>query len=184
MKRSPLLLPLALVALAACGDHQPTALPQLDGTLLARGASTNSSPTFGPVFWPGATANCGEEIGRISFWGMIEGVDHTTIDGRGHTHRTRVWRVRGLEAVNLDHGTEYDVVGGAEMLTWHTQLGQVPGQLRRSFHTGNLVFQPRDGGAPVIAHHKVLFVQTPNGDVVLDFHEWRCISQGTVGKTH
>jgi hypothetical protein len=182
MKRFTLLLPLLLVGLAACDAVHPTNIESMDEAIGL--SSSNSSPTFGPVYWPGAIANCGDDIGRIQFWGNIEGVDHTVVDGRGHTHRTRVWRVKGLEAKNLDFGTEYDVVGGAEMLTWHTQLGHVPGQLRKSFHTGNLVFQPRDGGTPVIAHHKVLFVQTPDGEVRLDFHEWRCISQGTVGTTH
>jgi hypothetical protein len=121
-----------------------------------------------------AIALCPPEIGRIQFSGVIEGTDHTTVDGRDETHRTRAFRVKGLNAVNLDYGTTYNVTGGAEMLTWHTQLGQTPGNAARSLHAGTLVFEPVDGGPRVIAHHAIRFIQTPSGETVLDFHQWTC----------
>ena len=47
-----------------------------------------------------AIAACSAEIGRIQFSGTVEGIDQTTIDGRGETHRIRQFRVHGLTAVN------------------------------------------------------------------------------------
>jgi hypothetical protein len=117
---------------------------------------------------------CGAEIGRIRFTGLIEGVDHTTVDERGETHRTRQFRVKNLTATNLDSGTTYNVIGGAEMLTWNTQQGHAPGVPAKSIHAGTLVFQPTDGGPNVIAHHSIRYIENAQGEVVLDFSSWRC----------
>jgi hypothetical protein len=173
---------LTIAALAACADASlPTASLTADEAAAVSSATT--STTHFAMDWPGATAQCGSPIGNIRFSGWIEGVDHTTVDGRGETHRTRVWRVKGLSAVNLSTGTEYVVVGGAEMLTWHTHLGQVPGNVPRSIHAGTLVFQPLGGGAPVVAHHRVHFMMLPGSEVPhMDFHSWSCTTRG-MGRT-
>lgn len=124
-----------------------------------------------------ATAMCSPDIGRIRFSGVIEGVDHTTVDGRGETHRTRQFRVKGLDGTNLDYSVTYRVIGGAEMLTWNSQLGQIPGVAAKSNHAGTLVFDPIGDGTKVVAHHAIRFIQNANGEQVVDFNEWRCQAQ-------
>lgn len=121
-----------------------------------------------------ATAMCGGDIGSIRFSGTIEGVDHMTVDANGETHRSRQFRVKGLTGLNLDDGTQYRVIGGAEMLTWNTQIGQQPGNALESIHSGTLVFDPVDGGSKVVAHHAIRFVENASGEEVVDFHEWSC----------
>jgi hypothetical protein len=162
---------LAALALSACeaGPVQPLAPNQPS---LSQSTTTHFSTSFQ------ATAMCAAEIGHIRFSGTIRGVDHTTVDANGETHRTRQFRVRGLTGVNLNDGTEYDVIGGAEMLTWNTQIGQVPGVAGKSIHSGTLVFDPVGGGSKVVAHHAIRFVQNASGELVVDFHEWRCQTQG------
>ena len=123
-----------------------------------------------------ATAACSSDIGRIQFTGTIEGIDQTTVDAQGETHRIRQFRVQNLQAVNLDYGTTYTVIGGAEILSWNSQTGQVPGVAARSTHAGTLVFAPTDGGANVVAHHSIHYLENGNGDVVLQFSEWRCVT--------
>lgn len=159
--------------------------------IFAAACSQESSPNplapaalgGGTAVWPStvhftapftATAMCGADIGRIQFVGMIEGTDHTTVDQQGETHRTRQFRVKDLTATNLDYGTTYTVIGGAEMLTWNTQLGHTPGVAAKSLHAGTLVFQPTSGGPNVIAHHTIHYVENGQGDVVLNFSSWRC----------
>jgi hypothetical protein len=107
---------------------------------------------------------------------MIEGTDTTTVDGRGETHRTRQFRVKDLTAINLDYGTTYTVIGGAEMLSWNTRLGHTPGVPSKSIHAGTLVFEPTDGGPNVVAHHTIIYVENAQGEVVLNFTSWRCIT--------
>lgn len=121
-----------------------------------------------------ATAMCPSDIGRIQFSGTIEGTDHTTVDETGETHRTRSFRVHALDGVNLDYGTVYTVIGGAEMLSWNTRLGQTPGAAPRSLHAGTLVFEPVDGGARVVAHHAIRYIENAQGDVVVSFSAWSC----------
>jgi hypothetical protein len=173
---------LLVATLTACADAAaPTAPIDIDAASTQTRAA--SSTTHFAMDWPGATALCGSPIGNIQFSGWIEGVDHTTVDGRGETHRTRTWRVRGLEAVNLSAGTRYTVIGGAEMLTWHTHLGQVAGNAARSIHAGTLVFQPLDGGANVVAHHRIHFMVLPGSETPhTEFHSWSCTTRG-VGRT-
>lgn len=164
---------LALV-LSAC-DADPVRPSAADRPSPSRNA-TSTTTHFSTRF--GATAMCGPEIGRIAFSGTITGVDHTTVDANGETHRTRQFRVKGLTGQNLDHPITYNVIGGAEMLTWNTQIGQVPGNPLRSMHAGTLVFDPVGGGSKVVAHHAIRFVQNARGELVVDFHEWRCRTQG------
>lgn len=166
----------AILALLAGGcsvlPTEPTAPLQANLSSHATTTTTRFSTPFQ------ATAQCGSSIGRIQFSGIIEGVDHTTVDGRGETHRTRQFRVKGLDGVNLDYGTLYKVQGGAEMLTWHTQIGQVPGNPSRSMHAGTLVFTPLDGGPRVVAHHAIRYVENGQGELVVNFSEWRCTRGG------
>lgn len=170
------IVPMAILALLAggCTTHptEPIASPEVNLSSHAGSTVTHFSAFFQ------ATAMCAPSIGRIRFSGIIEGVDHTTVDGRGEIHRTRQFRVKGLDGVNLDYGTLYKVQGGAEMLTWHTHKGQVPGNPLRSMHAGTLVFNPLDGGPRVVAHHAIRYVENGQGELVLDFHEWRCTRGG------
>ena len=162
-----------MIGLAAACSQQSAESPVSPSSLAgASVAATTSTVHFTAAFT--ATALCGTAIGRIQFTGTIEGVDHTTIDEQGETHRTRQFRVRGLTATNLDFGTTYDVIGGAEMLTWQTQLGQTPGVASKSFHAGTLVFQPTNGGPNVIAHHTIQYVENAQGEIVLNFTSRRC----------
>jgi hypothetical protein len=163
----------ALAITTACADSGNPIAPEPGFPALA----VNGAHSF-ELDWPGATAMCGPTIGNIKFSGKIQGIDHTTVDANGNVHRTRVWRVRGLTAENLTHGTLYNVIGGAEMLTWHTHLGQVPGVVGKSIHAGTLVFQPVGGGTPVIAHHAVRYFEGPDGEPRMDFHSWRCVRGG------
>jgi hypothetical protein len=140
------------------------------GVAAARAAASKFQAPFT------ATAACSSDIGRIQFTGIIEGIDKTTVDGRGETHRIRQFRVQDLRATNLDYGTLYTVQGGAEILSWNSQTGQVPGNAARSTHAGTLVFAPDDGGANVIAHHSIHYLENGTGDVVLQLSEWRCVT--------
>lgn len=171
----------ALFGAGACGraPHQPSAVSLPAAVSSATAASSDlSARASGGQFTSffSATALCGSEIGRIQFSGTIEGVDHTTVDANGEVHRTRQFRVKDMQAVNLDNGTTYVVIGGAEMLSWNTRIGQVPGVPARSQHAGTLVFEPTDGGPRVVAHHRINYVERPDGDVVLEFSGWKCVT--------
>lgn len=140
----------------------------------ARATVTHFQTTFT------ATALCGAPIGDIRFSGIVEGVDHTTVDARGETHRTRAFRVKGVsgwllpETVFDQTTVDFVVIGGAEMLSWNTQVGQVPGVAAKSIHAGTLVFSPITGGAKVVAHHSIRYVENGQGEIVLNFSAWSC----------
>jgi hypothetical protein len=174
MKRTAAITLSGLAALLSACEADP-AQPLVPNQPSLSQNATATTDHFSSPFT--ATAMCGSEIGRIRFSGIIEGVQHTTLDANGETHRTRQFRVKGLSGINLDYGTEYRVIGGAEMLTWNTQIGQVPGNPLKSIHAGTLVFAPADGGNKVVAHHAIRFVENANGEEVVDFHEWRCHTQ-------
>jgi hypothetical protein len=163
-------LAIAIVAAACSQESSPN--PLAPAALGGGTAVMPSTVHFTAPFT--ATAMCSADIGRIQFVGMIEGTDHTTVDQQGETHRTRQFRVKDLTATNLDYGTTYTVIGGAEMLTWNTQLGHTPGVAAKSMHAGTLVFQPTSAGSNVIAHHTIHYVENGQGDVVLNFTSWRC----------
>lgn len=167
MKSSMSLL-VAALTLVSC-DSAPTQ-PRFGE---APALSATSTVTHFSTFFQ-ATALCPAEIGRIQFSGTIEGTDATRVDGTGETHRTRAFRVQGLDGVNLDYGTTYRVQGGAEMLSWNTKLGQTPGEAAKSLHAGTLVFEPVDGGSRVIAHHAIRYIENGHGEPVVDFHSWTC----------
>ncbi|HUF30537.1 MAG TPA: hypothetical protein VMM77_07705, partial [Gemmatimonadaceae bacterium] len=100
----------AVTGLAGCGTDSIQPLePRLEAPALK--ATVSGVQHFQSFF--AATALCGDPIGDIHFFGTIEGVDHTTVDGNGEVHRTRQFRVKGLEGLNLKDGTEYRVIGGA-----------------------------------------------------------------------
>jgi hypothetical protein len=171
-------LAITIIVAAAC-SQQSSPNPLAPGALGGRTAAMPSTEHFTAPFT--ATAMCSADIGRIQFTGMIEGTDHTTVDQQGETHRTRQFRVKDLTATNLDDGTTYRVIGGAEMLTWNTQLGHTPGAAAKSMHAGTLVFQPTSGGPNVIAHHTIHYVENGQGDVVLNFSSWRCTTAKNSG---
>lgn len=176
--RNPSLFTAATLALvlAACETSPVPTAPE--SALRATRPTSTTTSHFSTTFT--ATALCGAPIGDIRFSGVIEGVDHTTVDGNGETHRTRQFRVKGLSGWRLPETVfnaataDYRVIGGAEMLTWNTQVGQVPGNPGRSIHAGTLVFDPIRGGEKVVAHHAIRYVENANGEVVVNFHSWRC----------
>lgn len=172
MKRFALVA-IAVTGLAACDTNSmPPLEPQIEAPAFS--AAVLGVQHFQTSFQ--ATAMCGEPIGNIRFFGTIVGIDHTTVDGNGEVHRTRQFRVKGMEGLNLKDGTEYRVIGGAEMLTWNSQIGQVPGNAAKSIHAGTLVFDPVSGGSKVVAHHAIRYVENASGDVVLNFSAWTCQS--------
>lgn len=156
------------LSLAACDDGPTAPVPEVGTPQLATTTVNHFSTTFS------ATAMCPASIGRIAFTGTIEGVDQTTVDENGETHRTRAFRVQGLSGTNLDFGTTYTVLGGAEMLTWQTQLGQTPGLGAKSLHAGTLVFEPVAGGSVVIAHHAIRYIENADGEPVVEYSSWSC----------
>jgi hypothetical protein len=165
-------LAFTIIVAAAC-SQQSSPNPLAPGAIGGSTAATASTVHFTAPFT--ATAMCSADIGRIQFTGTIEGTDHTTVDQQGETHRTRQFRVKDMTAKNLDYlPITYNVIGGAEMLTWNTQLGHTPGLAPKSMHAGTLVFQPTSGGPNVIAHHTIHYVENGQGDVVLNFSSWRC----------
>ena len=173
MHRTRTLL-LAGLALSACdaGPTQPSVPTQPPSRPSLSNHASTTTTQFSVFFQ--ATAMCPSDIGRIQFSGTIEGTDHTTVDGNGETHRTRQFRVQGLDGLNLDYGTVYSVIGGAEMLRWSTQIGQVPGVAAQSIHAGTLVFEPVGGGPKVVAHHAIRFVENADGELVVNFSSWSC----------
>jgi hypothetical protein len=163
---------LTISVLAAACSQQALVNPLAPAALSGSTEATTSTSHFTAPFT--ATAMCSADIGRIQFTGLIEGTDHTTVDEQGETHRTRQFRVKDLTATNLDNGTTYSVIGGAEMLSWNTRLGHTPGVPAKSMHAGTLVFQPTNGGPNVIAHHSIQYVENAQGEVVLNLSGWRC----------
>ena len=102
------------------------------------------------------------------------------MDGRGEVHRTRQFRVKGVSGWSLPETVfdvttvDFYVIGGAEMLSWNTQVGQVPGVAANSIHAGTLVFDPIHGGAKVVAHHGIRYLENANGEIVVEYSAWRC----------
>lgn len=171
-------LPLLVLLFVGCDSFTAADAPATLAVAANASARSDSPVNHFETFFS-ATAMCGTDIGRIAFSGIIRGVDHTTTDKRGEVHRVRQFRVHGLTARNLDkEGVTYTVQGGAEMLVWQTQIGQVPGVPGRSIHAGTLVFNPDGGGARVVAHHAIRYVENAQGELVVDFHEWKCSTSG------
>lgn len=181
MQRITPALVLAL-AFTACADRHTLPMEPEAADMPALSQASSTTTHFESPFT--AVAQCGPEIGAIRFSGIISGVDHTTVDGRGEQHRTRAFRVQGLTGENLMTGELYRVVGGAEMLSWNSQVGQVPGVPLRSNHAGTLVFEPVDGGSKVIAHHAIRYIEDGTGEVVVEYHAWSCVRQGERAVTH
>ncbi len=172
---------LLVTSLIACTSGSEPAGPArllAGGPTLATTAAHATVSHFQTTFT--ATALCGAPIGDIRFSGIIEGVDHTTVDARGETHRTRAFRVQGVsgwllpETVFDATTVDFRVIGGAEMLSWNTQVGQVPGVGAQSIHAGTLVFDPINGGAKVVAHHSIRYVENAQGEIVVNYTAWRC----------
>jgi hypothetical protein len=171
-------LPLLVLLFAGCDSFTAADAPASLATAESASARSGSPVNHFETFFS-ATAMCGDDIGRIAFSGTIHGVDHTTTDRRGEVHRVRQFRVHGLTATNLDReGVTYTVQGGAEVLVWQTQLGQVPGVPGRSIHAGTLVFNPDGGGARVVAHHAIRYVENAQGELVVNFSDWKCSTSG------
>ncbi len=178
MRTSFAVTTLLTLSLVACSMAEPVSPVPGDAPALSAVPAGQTIVHFQTTFT--ATALCGSPIGDIRFSGLIEGVDHTTVDDRGETHRTRSFRVQGLsgwllpETVFDETTVDFRVKGGAEMLNWNTQSGQVPGVAARSMHAGTLVFDPINDGPKVVAHHSIRYVENAQGDIVVSFSDWRC----------
>lgn len=158
MKRSAFPVLLALIGLSACGDRHPQLL-EPEGPLFS-GAPTRETIPFS------ATALCAPHTGEnIAFRGTIENQVHETTDARGKVHRHRIFRARGMTGTGVISGTQYEVIGGAEMFTWQYNED---GSLRILIHQGNLVFQAEDH--KIIAHHTIR--QVPGQEQTLN--TWTC----------
>lgn len=125
----------------------------------------------------------------IRFSGWIEWKENVTTSSDGSTHITRHFTVKDLTAVGVNigatltamtcsgtlngttTGTEYEVLGGAEMFAIHfTEGGSATlGSSTTFIHRGTLVFVNKETGQRVIAKH---VIQKANG--VIKANSWEC----------
>jgi hypothetical protein len=158
MRRSASLLVFAALALPACSD-QPASVLEPVTPAFSR-APDRQTISFA------ATAQCGPDTGEnIAFGGTIENQVHEMTDATGKIHRHRVFRTRGMTGTGVVSGTQYNVVGGAEMFSWQFDGD---GNQRILIHEGTLVFQTSDHR--IVARHVIRNV--PGQDGVLN--TWAC----------
>lgn len=116
---------------------------------------------------------------NIAFSGIIQNRVSKTTDANGQVHYSRSFSTRGLTGIGMTTGTEYDVIGGAEMFAikkpvFNTQgMLDISGSLAESdilIHQGTLVFQSREDGSRVIARH--IIRKIPGKDEFVN--TWEC----------
>lgn len=116
---------------------------------------------------------------NIRFTGTIQNKVTSNTDATGTVHYTRSFRTKGMRGTGLTYGTEYDVLGGAEMFAVKDAVLlpdgtlNLPGSLAESdivIHQGTLVFRSREDGSKVVARHVIRKV--PGKDTIVN--EWRC----------
>lgn len=99
---------------------------------------------------------------NIAFTGVIQNRVSKTTNANGQVHYTRSFYTRGMTGTGTITGTEYDVLGGAEMFSiknpvFNTEgMLNIPGSLTESeifIHQGTIVFQSRNDGSRVVARH-------------------------------
>lgn len=99
---------------------------------------------------------------NIAFGGLIQNRVSKTTDTNGQVHYTRSFSARGMTGTGVITGTEYDIIGGAEMFAiknpvFNAQgMLNIPESLAESdilIHQGTLVFQSRTNGSKVVARH-------------------------------
>ncbi|MBC5774291.1 hypothetical protein H8S95_09485 [Pontibacter sp. KCTC 32443] len=167
---------LSLVGLSlllfACSDQSEEVQPS---ATIAQNAVTVTEITFT------ATALINECYGEdIRFTGIIENKVKKTNSASGQTHYIRQFTVKGMTAVGLETGTEFDVVGGAEMFSIKNPVYNADGSLNLSgsilgesdvvIHRGTLVFVSQEDGSHVIARHII----TKNPGQGVKSNIWDC----------
>lgn len=116
---------------------------------------------------------------NIRFTGTIENRVTKTTDAKGVIHYTRSFRTKGMTGTGVDSGTEYDVLGGAEMFavkdavfnsdgTWNLSKSLAESDI--FIHQGTLVFRNRSDGSKFVARH--IIRKVPGQDVPLNV--WKC----------
>jgi hypothetical protein len=124
---------------------------------------------------------------NIRFTGIIENRVKTTINANGGNHYTRHFTVKGMTGIGVTNtgaptGTQYNVIGGAEMFSIKDALFNPDGSLNLSgtlnsltegdivIHRGTLVFEKVGDGSRVIARHDI---QKVPGKGILQ-NRWLC----------
>lgn len=144
--------------------------------LAALQATTNTTITEIQFTATAMIAHCHGE--NITFSGTIENRVTTTTDAAGEVHYTRSFNTRGMTAKGQVSGTEYDVIGGAEMFAVKdaviTNGGlNLPASLSESdivIHQGTLVFESRIDGSRIVVQH--IIRKVPGQDDVIS--AWEC----------
>lgn len=144
--------------------------------LAALRASSGTSITEIQFTATALIAHCYGE--NITFMGTIENRVTSTTDAEGVTHYTRSFNTKGMTGVGVTSGTEYDVIGGAEMFAIQDAVItngalNLPASLLESdivIHQGTLVFESRDDGSRVIARHIIHKVPGQEGVI----NRWEC----------
>jgi hypothetical protein len=167
------ILPMAglYLLLMACSDQQDEVQPS---ATIAQEAVTVTEITFT------ATAMLNSCYGEdILFTGIIENKVKKTESASGQTHFIRQFTVKGMTAVGLETGTEFDVIGGAEMFSIKDPVYNadgvllLPASLTESdivIHRGTLVMVSREDGSRVVARH--IISKNPGQGVMTN--TWDC----------
>ena len=175
---------LQLIALSACNKNDSL---NRETEFFSEASSTPSSANRMTVTELVFTAtamiqSCWGE--NIRFTGVIENHVKTTVTPNGN-HYTRHFTVKGMTGVGVNAqgqltGTQYNVVGGAEMFSIKdavfdpvTGALNLAGSLTESdivIHRGTLVFENTVTGARVIARHDI---QKVPGQGILQ-NRWVC----------
>lgn len=115
---------------------------------------------------------------NIMFTGTIENRVSKTTDAEGVTHYSRSFNTRGMTGVGTTSGTQFDVLGGAEMFAIKDPVFtngslNLAASLSESdivIHQGTLVFKSRTDGSRVVARHTIRKV--PGLDDAIS--KWEC----------
>lgn len=122
-------------------------------------------------------AHCHGE--NIAFGGIIQNRVSKTTDANGQVHYTRSFSARGMTGTGVITGTEYYIIGGAEMFAiknpvFNAQgMLNIPGSLAESdilIHQGTLVFQSSIDGSKIVARH--IIRKVPGKDEYVN--KWVC----------
>lgn len=171
---------LFILSFTSCSKEnldEPVIQESLDLQASSKAASAGSSITEIQFTAVALIEDCHGE--NIRFTGTIENRVAKTTDARGVVHYTRSFRTKGMTGIGLLSGTEYDVIGGAEMFAIKDAVLNPDGGLNLSgsiaesdivIHQGTLVFQSRTDGSRVVARH--IIRKVPGSDITIN--EWKC----------
>jgi hypothetical protein len=157
-------------------DTKQQSLVMETESLIALRASANTTITELQFTATAMIAHCYGE--NITFTGTIENRVTTTTDAEGEIHYTRSFNTKGMTAKGQVSGTEYDVIGGAEMFAIKDAVFingglSLPASLAESdivIHQGTLVFESRTDRSRVVAQH--IIRKLPGQDRVVN--TWEC----------